>query len=422
MKKIIFAGVIGLFLLGSCNSKSNHEAHAHDSHDHTDKTHTHENCDHDHEGHDHSHEGHNHSHEGHDHSSHEGHNHGKATEHASDEIVLSKQSAEAAGVKSAIIESGTFNQVIKTSGQVLAAQGDEATAVATVSGIVSFHNRVLEGMSVGKGAPLLTVSAKNIAEGDPAQKARAAYEAARKEYERMQPLVKNKIVSEKDFNQAELTFENARIAYEAIAKNYSAGGQSITSPIGGFVKSILVKEGDYVEIGQPLVSITQSRKLFLRAEVSEKYYPYLRTINSANFKTPYDNAVYQLNELGGRLLSFGKAPGENSYYVPVTFEFDNKGEILPGSFVEIYLLSTPINNVISLPHSAITEEQGSYFIYRQMDDECYKKQIVRLGADNGESVQILSGINNGDRIVTHGAYQVKLASASNVLPAHSHEH
>ena len=103
----------------------------------------------------------------------------------------------------------------------------------------------------------------------------------------MKELVKNKIVSDKDFAQAEQSYENARLSYEALSKNHSAIGQSITAPIAGYVKSVLVKEGDYVTIGQPLVSVTQNRRLFLRAEVSEKYYPYLRTISSANFQTPY---------------------------------------------------------------------------------------------------------------------------------------
>lgn len=85
----------------------------------------------------------------------------------------------------------------------------------------------------------------------------------------MKSLVKNKIVSDKDFAQAEQNYENARISYEALAKNHSAIGQNITAPIAGYVKSILVNEGDYVTIGQPLVSVTQNRRLFLRAEVSE---------------------------------------------------------------------------------------------------------------------------------------------------------
>ena len=403
-------GVLGLFILGSCNSKpgNNPEEHNHGTEAH----------DHDHEGHDHENEGHSATKEC------EGHNHGSEaseSEH-SDEIILPKAKAEAAGVKVSTIEPGTFEQVIKTSGQVLAAQGDESVAVAPVAGVVSFHGKVTEGMSVGKGSTLLTISSSNIADGDPVQRARIAYEISKKEYERMKALVKNKIVSDKDFAQAEQNYENARISYEALAKGNTKGGQAISSPIGGYVKNILVKEGDYVTIGQPLVSVTQNRRLFLRAEVSEKYYPYLRTIGSANFKTPYDNKVYALKELSGRLLSFGKSAGDNSFYVPVTFEFDNKGDIIPGSFVEVYLLSTPMENVISLPRTALTEEQGLFFVYLQLDEEGYKKQEVTLGADNGQSVQILTGVKAGDPVVVNGAYQVKLASASNAIPAHSHEH
>ena len=370
MKKLIFVGILGLFVLGSCNNST--VTHTHDEHDHAAEGHNHEA-----EGPDHSHEGEcsgEHNHEAAD-------EYNEAAEAHSDEIILPKAKAEAAGVKVSVIEPAPFQQVIKTSGQVLAAQGDESVAVATVAGVVSFRGKVTEGMSVGSGTPLVTISSKNIADGDPVQRARIAYEVSKKEYERMKELVKNKIVSDKDFAQAEQSYENARLSYEALSKNHSAIGQSITAPIAGYVKSILVKEGDYVTIGQPLVSVTQNRRLFLRAEVSEKYYPYLRTISSANFQTPYNNQVYELKALNGKLLSFGKAAGDNSFYVPVTFEFDNKGEVIPGSFVEVFLLSSAMENVISLPRTALTEEQGIFFIYLQLDEEGYKKQEVTIGAD-----------------------------------------
>jgi len=96
--------------------------------------------------------------------------------------------------------------------------------------------------------------------------------------------------------------------------------------------------------------------------------------------------------------------------------------VVPGSFVEVYLLSRPMQNVIAVPETALTEEQGSFFVYRQVDAECYEKQRVSVGADDGQRVQILEGVKPGDRIVTRGAYQVKLASASNAIPAHTHEH
>ena len=80
MKKLIFMGILGLFILGSCNSKSggNHEGHDHGTEAH----------DHEHEGHDHEHEGE--DHEGHDH---EGDEHSRSSEPAtghSDEIILPK--------------------------------------------------------------------------------------------------------------------------------------------------------------------------------------------------------------------------------------------------------------------------------------------------------------------------------------------
>ena len=86
------------------------------------------------------------------------------------------------------------------------------------------------------------------------------------------------------------------------------------------------------------------------------------------------------------------------FYVPVTFEFDNKGAIIPGSFVEIYLLTAPMQNVISVPVSALIEEQGVYSVFVRVHEEAYKKVPVTLGADNGSEVQILSGLNAGDEV------------------------
>ncbi|MBQ8443625.1 MAG: efflux RND transporter periplasmic adaptor subunit [Bacteroides sp.] len=450
MKKIFFMGVMGMFLLGSCSSNSghSHEGHNHDheghnhateehahsheghSHEHAHEGHNHEAEAHNHEGHthDHSHDGHNHEAEAHNHAaeahSHEGHDHDHGHAHGTnpDEIILAPEKAKAAGVASEIIQPKPFRQVIKASGEVQAAQGSESIVVANVAGVVSFQRSVTEGMQVGKGATILSISAEKLQDGDPAQRARIAYEAAKADFDRASRLVESQIVSQKEFNAIKETYENAKLAYEALAKNQTKNGVAVTAPMGGYIKNLLVKEGDYVSVGQPLATVTQNNRLFLRADVSERYYKYLNGISSANFKTPYDNQVYELEALNGKLLSYGKSAGSGSFYVPVTFSFDNKGDIIPGSFVEIYLLSKQMENAIAIPVEALTEEQGLYFIYIQKCEESYRKQEVKLGASNGKEVQILSGVNPGDRVVVKGAFHVKLASASNALPAHSHEH
>ena len=323
---------------------------------------------------------------------------------------------------SEVIEPKGFRQVIATSGQIQAAQGAESVVVANVSGVVSFQRAMTDGASVGKGATILSISADKLQDGDPAERARIAYETAKAEYDRAQRLVGNQIISQKEFNAIKETYENARLSYEALSKNKSTKGVAVTAPISGYIKNLLVKEGDYVAVGQPLATVTQNNRLYLRADVSERYYRYLNTISSANFKTPYDNQVYELSALNGKLLSYGKASGDGSYYVPVTFSFDNKGDVVPGSFVEVFLMSKELPNTLVIPVEALTEEQGLYFIYLQKCAESYKKQEVKIGASNGKEVQILEGLHAGDRVVVKGAYHVKLASASNALPAHSHEH
>ncbi len=413
MKKHLFMGVVGLFLLGSCTGK--HAHHGHEGHHHEHEAHNHE-----HKGHNHEHEAHNHEHEGHNHELEEQHNHNH--EGHGDEIALSDSKAHAAGVEVGVVEPSSFHQVIKCSGQILAAQGNESTVVASMAGVVKFNGKLTEGMKVGQGAKLLTLSAKSIAAGDPAEKARVAYETAKAEYERMEALVADKIISAKAFAQAKEAYENARIAYEAVGQSNAASGTSITAPLGGYVKNLLVKEGDYVSVGQPLVSITQDQRLSLRADVPQRHYQALSSMESANFCTPYNKEVYELKALNGRLLSYGKSASENGNMIPITFEFDNRGKVMPGSFVEVYLLGAAQADAIVLPLTALTEEQGSYYIYKQVHPERYMKQLVSLGASDGTRVQILSGVSAGEKVVMRGAYQVKLANTSNAIPGHSHEH
>ncbi|MDR2286682.1 MAG: efflux RND transporter periplasmic adaptor subunit [Prevotellaceae bacterium] len=369
---------------------------------------------------------------GHDHSSRDSqehyagdsHNHSNETEKEehSDEISFTREQAEAIGLETEQVVAGTFTQVIKVSGQIKAAQGDETTIAATSNGVVSFVNpSITEGTAIRAGEAIVSISAKNLQEGDPAVKAKIAYEIAQKEFQRAEELVKDRIISAKEYEQIRLRYETAKTTFDAHASNITAKGVKVTAPVNGYIKNRLVKQGDYVAVGQSIATVTQNRRLQLRAEVSENNFKYLKNINGANFRPAYDNIVYKLSDLNGRLVSFGKTSAEESFYVPVTFEFDNVGDIIPGSYVEVYLLAVPQNDVISIPVSAVTEEQDLYFVYLQLDDEGYKKQEVTLGQNDGERVLVLSGLNIGDKVVTKGVYQVKLAATSSVMPeSHSH--
>lgn len=339
-----------------------------------------------------------------------------------DEIIFTPQQAKNAGIELFTVKTGNFNHIIKTSGQILPAQGDEVSVVATTSGRISFaKSAIAEGVAIKTGEILLNISSKNMGEGDPIEKTRLAFELAQSEYLRAESLIVDKLISQKEYQEAKINFETSKLAYQAFSENKSSKGVGIKSPINGYIKSSLVNEGDFVEIGQGLFTVAQNKRLQLRAEVSERYYKELPSIHSANFKTPYEKNVYKLSELNGKLLSYGRASNGQEYYVPINFDFDNVGQIISGSFVEVYLLSKTLENVIAIPKSSLIEDQGLFFVFVQIDEEGYLKQEVHLGNDNGEEVEIRSGIKQGDKIVSKGTYHIKLAASSSEIP-HGHTH
>lgn len=251
MKKIYLMWVVFAYILTGCSGNTaTHGEHEHEAHEHK------EGHDHSHEGHDHNHEGHDHEHEGHDHE------HEKTGEEHAGEISFKKALAEAIGLQTSKVEPGAFTDVIKTSGRVMAAQGEESTVVATVPGVVTFGNlSFVDGTAVRKGQAILSLASSSLSDGNVAAKAKYAYENAKKEYERMEALVGDKIVSAKDFEQARLNYENAKVAWEAVAGKQTANGVSVVSPMNGYLKNLQVKEGDYVTVGQPLATISQNSRL-----------------------------------------------------------------------------------------------------------------------------------------------------------------
>lgn len=401
-----------LFMAGCHNH--NHDAHDHDhDHDHaTEVAHNHDE-DHDHD-HDHEHEAPTPSNKA-----------NEADEHDHEgEIIFNEKQAAAAGVKTASITPGTFHQVIKVSGRIRSTISDESIVTATADGIINYKDPTLsEGKAINSGSTIAYVSAKNLQNGDTNQKLRNAFETAKSEYDRAQRMVKDSILSTKEFEQIQMRYNEARIAYEAQAQQTTAQGVAVTSPISGFIKNIVVNQGSYVSIGQPIATISKNRRLQLEADLPENYFNVAKSINSANFKTTYDNSLYKLKELNGRILSFGKSTDTQNGYLPITFEFDNRGNVLPGSFVEVYLITADLDNVIAIPFTAITEEQGVYFVYLKKGRDVYEKREVKIGLNDGERVQVLNGLQVNEELVTEGAYQVKLAAASAIIPeGHSHNH
>lgn len=354
-----------------------------------------------------------HHHHEHNHAGHEGHDHGDG-----EEIILEPGQARQMGVEVETVSPGVFNNSLKVSGKITENAEGAAVASAPKGGTVTFAPGIAVGKTVAKGALIATVRSTSISGGDPNAAALAAMNAAKREVERLRPLHEHGIVSTADFNAAVA-------AYEAARAQYSPGASSgrVTAPVSGTVTGLLVQQGAYAEAGAPVASISSSKELTLRADVPQRYYARLAEITGATVRTPYADEAIDLSTLGARRVTGASTATGQGGYVPVYFTFHNDGTFMPGTPVEVFLRSAPRDNVISVPLTAISEQQGNYFVYIRLDEEGYLKSPVRLGESDGSRVEILSGLHKGDVVVTKGTTSVRLAETSNVVPeGHSHNH
>lgn len=231
-----------------------------------------------------------------------------------------------------------FGQVIHTIGRVQPSQGDEYAITAKADGIVSITGELTEGKSVRAGQTLFSIESNGLAEGNldvRYQEAENNYQLAKAEYERKQTLAADNIVSNSDLQQARTRYENAKTLYQNLKRNFSAGRQSVGTPISGYIRQLSVRNGDFVHAGQTMAVVSQNRDLFVKAEVQPKYYPMLSEIASATFRSPATGASYTLEKLGGQLISYGKSVDLQHPLIPILFRINNTNDWIPGSFVEL---------------------------------------------------------------------------------------
>lgn len=316
-----------------------------------------------------------------------------------------------------------FGEVIKTTAQVLPSQGDERIVVAKSSGVVTFSNaKITEGTPVAAGQQLFSIESSNMADNNMSVRYAEAsnnYELAKTEYERKQHLAKDKIVSTSELQRAKAEYENAKAVYETIKNNFSQSGQKVTSPIGGYVCQLMVKNGEYVEAGKPIMSVSQNKKLYIRAELQPRYYSVLNNITTANFRIPKTNTSYRLEDLEGKLISFGKSADNGNVLIPVTFEMNNSVGLLSGSFVDLYIKTQSDSPMLTVANGALIEEMGNFFVFVQLTPELFEKREIQKGATDGYRTAVLGGLKAGERVVSKGAVLVKLAQASGALDPHA---
>jgi RND family efflux transporter MFP subunit len=348
--------------------------------------------------------------------------HGTEVDHKESEISFLKEQAWKTDFSTQEVRLQPFYTIIHTSAKVKGQPQSMEAVNAQTEGQVSLL--VALGQSVKKGELLAVITSSGLENNlnTRLKESKMAFEKSKADYNRTQPLAENQVLSQKDFLTIETQYKQDSLRHFQLANQVSQSGLSVPSPIEGYVNNIGVNNGQFVGNGSVIMQIANKNLLLIEAFVNQSDFQKVGGIFDANFSFTNNQETIALEELNGRVTSNNAFVNDHSTRIPVTFAAQNNGQLMPGMFLEAFLKTGKKDQALVIPLTAVIEEQGQYFVFIQTGGESFVKRQVELANNDGVMAEITSGLSEGERIVTNGAYQIKLAAMSGDLPIHGHTH
>jgi len=348
---------------------------------------------------------------------------GAASENAG--ISFLKEQAWKIDFQTAPVVSGKIYDVINTSGVWMHSLGSVKSLAAKSNGVVDFKvNNLTEGTAVKQGQLLMSLNSQGLASNNLSTEianARSNFEQAKSEYERKKELYNSKIISKSDFEKVESNYSIAKSNYQSITSGVSGGSKQIRAPFDGFIKSITVSNGDYVEQGVALVSIGTYQSMVLKTQLAPNYGLSMENVHGIWYQSK-DGKWANVTDSKGKILSIGRDVGRENPLISVFAQVNAEVDMPEGSLTQVQIAMGNATQNTMIPVNSLLEDYGSYSVMVQLSGESFERRPVKIGKRNGENVEILKGLEVSEVVVTTGAYQVKMASMSGSTPAHGHEH
>ncbi|MFN2374196.1 MAG: efflux RND transporter periplasmic adaptor subunit, partial [Cyclonatronaceae bacterium] len=254
--------------------------------------------------------------------------------------------------------------------------------------------------------------------------------------ERSERLYRLEAIPEMELEKARIDYRQALTQFRTIneivqidtasADAYSDSESSyrftIKAPIAGAVVESYVRPGMQVKAGEPLIRIADMSKMWLNVHVPAAKRSAVQNAGAVVFYVQGDTKMYTIDEVNGRLVSTGKQVDPQTRTLSLIYEIDNREGLHSGLFVTAEIDTEQKENVIAIPLSALIEEEGNFVVYAHVAGESFEKRTITTGIRNRGLVEVTTGLEEGERVVTINPYQVKLASLSSEAPAHGHAH
>ncbi|MDJ0789722.1 MAG: efflux RND transporter periplasmic adaptor subunit [Myxococcota bacterium] len=314
-------------------------------------------------------------------------------------------------VRVAAVERAPLDHEAEVSGVVSPFRS--ATVAAEVAGrVVSRH--VEPGAVVEEGDVLVAVDATQlavaVAEAEATLSARDVDLAeARRELERADELFKEGALSESRHEALRFGVDRAESARRMAAASLrrarrSHSDASIRAPFAGTIESVAVHTGDYLAPGVPVARVADFEQVRVRAGV---------TATEASSLRAGADASLSVTALGGRSFaarvhSVGRTADSGTGTYPVELWLDNPdGALRAGMVARVLLPSDDAEAVLCVPRSALVRRGGTLAVFVVEGSEGAldaRVREVRVGRQGGESVELLEGVEAGERVVIEGQF------------------
>jgi membrane fusion protein, heavy metal efflux system len=221
--------------------------------------------------------------------------------------------------------------------------------------------------------------------------------------------------------RAEANAARARVAQTQQGDRQS--GLALRAPVAGTIVEANARPGAFTRAGDRLFRIAAPERRWVEIRVPEHFAQELPTASGAWLDAGTSRNIVLDATTGAQVIQVGTAIDPRTRTASVTLEYPTArgpealGRRLPaGVFVSEPALR------LAVPGSAVIEDGGRDVVYVQVGGELFARRPVALGIRDGELLEVLSGLEAGERVVSLGAYLVRLAAVGGDEIGHGHTH
>ena len=311
-------------------------------------------------------------------------------------------------VRTITLNPTTFEHYFEAAGEIESV--NEAYISPEVNGQIE-EIPVKEGQKVKKGQLLVKLNTnlieKNIAE------IKTQMNFAKTMYDKQSELWNKKIGSEVQYLQAKNNYETLQDKYKTLKTQYDKS--LITAPFSGEVEDILLKEGELASPGIRLMQLVSLDKLVLKAKLSEFYISSIKEGDRVVVSFP----SYSHLQVDATVTRVGNVIDKQNRTFIVEIELDNHDNRLkPNMLANITINDYSAKNSMVIPSVLIKHDlSGKYIFVLNQDGKLNKakKKYVVPGKSYKSKTEILSGLNEGDTIITDGYNNVSEGSVVKII-------